>query len=130
MTGYLLLRHTHALLAVLSLLLFVGRGVSLVVLERPLSRRWLRVLPHGVDTLLLASGVTLMVWSSQYPQTHAWLGLKLLLLVAYILLGLAAFRLQRPRGLRLALFGTALAVFACILAIALTRELPGAGVWS
>lgn len=122
MTSYLLLRYLHVLLALGSVLLFVVRGIPLVFFEYPVRQRWLRVLPHINDTCLLLSGLGLMVWSAQYPPVHAWLTLKLVLLVVYILLGIAAFRVRRPGILRPGLFVAALGVFCWIIAIALTRQ--------
>ena len=125
MSAYLLLRHVHVTLALISIGLFVLRGIPRVWLQRPLNQRWLRIAPHINDTLLLLSGLVLMVWSAQYPPTHAWLTLKLVLLVVYILLGIAAFRVTAAPGLQKLLFVMALAVFGWIVAIALTRQALG-----
>ena len=125
MSGYLLLRHAHVALALISISLFVLRGIPRVWLQRPLNQRWLRIAPHINDTLLLLSGLVLMIGSAQYPPAHAWLTLKLVLLVVYILLGVAAFRMQAAPRLQKVLFTTALAVFGWIVAIALTRQAPG-----
>ena len=125
MSGYLLLRHAHVVLALISISLFVLRGVPGVLLQRPLRQRWLRIAPHINDTGLLLSGLLLMIWSAQYPPAHAWLTLKLVLLVVYILLGVAAFRMTAAPILQKILFVAALAVFGWIVAIAMTRQALG-----
>jgi len=63
---YPVVKITHACCALLTLLLFVWRG-SLAVDRPPISRRWLRWVPDSVDTLLLATGVALVLISGQYP---------------------------------------------------------------
>lgn len=58
----------------------------------------LRILPHINDTLLLLLGLALMYWGGWSLWGNAlWLGVKLLLLLAYIACGMQMFR-QRPRS--------------------------------
>ncbi len=123
MSAWLILRYLHVALALGSVTLFVARAVPVVLSGRePPPGLW-RVLPHGVDTLLLFSGIGLMVLSRQYPPTVEWLTLKLVLIVVYILLGMAAFRLhRRALWLRAGLLAAALATFVWIALIALTRQ--------
>jgi len=79
----------------LSIALFVVRGA--MQWARPGWRppRWLRILPHANDTLLLCAAITLAVLSSQYPLQQPWLTAKVLALLAYIGLGRVALR---PKG--------------------------------
>jgi uncharacterized membrane protein SirB2 len=117
----------HISCAFSSILLFLVRGVPNLVFDRPLRGRFFRIAPHVVDTLLLATGITL-AWSlSIDPLRASWLGVKLLLVVVYIVLGILAFRLQGPRPWRLVLFVLAFLVFADIVAIAVTRSPLGLG---
>lgn len=64
---YLLLKLTHAICVVLSYAGFVLRGIWMIRDSRMLERRGVRVLPHVVDTVLLASAVALAVMLKQYP---------------------------------------------------------------
>lgn len=116
------IKHFHMLCATLTLALFLGRG-ALVVCNVPLvGRRWARVLPDAIDTLLLASGVVLAVSLHQYPFVDAWLTAKVLAIVAYIALGFIAFRFGGTRGVRMAAWLMALAVFGYIVLVAFTRH--------
>ncbi len=56
MSLYWLIKHLHMAMAGLSLVLFVLRAWWSVTAPQRLQRRWVRVLPHLVDTVLLASG--------------------------------------------------------------------------
>lgn len=89
---------THLALVTASVLLFSLRFALMLSGSRALQHRSWRVLPHVVDTALLASGVWLIVLTRQYPLTTDWLTAKLLAVVAYIVLGSIALR--RGRTLR------------------------------
>lgn len=81
----------------------------------------LRIGPHLVDTLLLASGVTLAWYWQLSPFAASWFALKLLLVVVYILLGFAAMRFSSgPAGRRTAGFA-ALLTAAAIAGLALHK---------
>jgi len=120
MIDYTLLKHTHIVLAMVSGVGFAWRGFFVLVFERPIRHRVLKIAPHIIDTLLLASGLTL--WLIVGWPLLSWLGLKLCLVLAYIVLGMAAFRSGRqPRAV--ALYLLALCVFVSIAAIALYKPL-------
>ena len=80
-----------------------------------------------MDTLLLASALTLAGLSGQYPFVQAWLTAKVLGLLVYIVLGVVALRGLTAR-VRLFAFGAALATFAWIVSVALSRH-PGGMVY-
>jgi uncharacterized membrane protein SirB2 len=84
--------------------------------------RWLRVVPHLNDTLLLAAAVTLAVMSAQYPFVQPWLTAKLLALFAYVALGSLALQREATARRRAVAFAAALASVGYIVAVALTRS--------
>ena len=79
-------------------------------------------MPHVVDTLLLTSALVLVFWSGQYPFVQAWLTAKVLALVVYIVLGTIALKRGKTKGVRSFALLAALATFAYIVAVALTRN--------
>ena len=85
---YLQLRAIHMGAATLSILLLLLRGLSYSVIRARWARskpsRWLS---HGVNGTLVAAAVLLSTVIQQFPLTHPWLTVKLLLLLAYLLLG-------------------------------------------
>jgi uncharacterized membrane protein SirB2 len=81
-----------------------------------------RIVPHVNDTVLLAAGVWLAVALRQAPGTSPWLTAKLAALVVYIVLGTLALRPGRPKGVRVAAWLAALAVFGYMVAVATTRS--------
>ena len=108
---YLPLRHLHIGCAVLSIGLFALRG-ALMLADSPWQGNVvLRYLPHAVDTVLLTSALMLTTVIRQYPFSTGWLTAKVVLLVAYILLGSTALRRGRTKPVRVAaLIGALLAV--------------------
>ncbi|MBI1395301.1 MAG: regulator SirB [Betaproteobacteria bacterium] len=114
----------HAGCAGTSYSLFFLRGVWRFRDSPRIRDRWVRVAPHLVDTVLLASALTLASQWLRVPAMHAFLLTKVLALVAYILLGMLAFRWGRTRSIRLTAWVGAQAVFLYIVGVAITKS-PG-----
>lgn len=112
----------HVVTVLTTLALFVIRGAWMLAGSPRLRDRWVRVVPHAVDTVLLASGIALAWRLGQAPLADDWLTAKVIALVAYILLGSVALRRGRTRGMRLAAFVAALAVFGYIVSVARMRD--------
>lgn len=120
--SYLAVKHIHITCAALSFLLFSLRGIWMLQGSALLQRRWVKIAPHAIDTLLLASALVMVFWSAQYPFVQAWLTAKVVALVAYIILGTIALKRGKTKAVRLSAFLAALAVFAYIVKVALTRQ--------
>jgi uncharacterized membrane protein SirB2 len=119
---YLVLRDVHITCVILSGIGFFLRGCWRL-LDSPLyRRRWAKILPHVVDTVLLSSAVALAVISQQYPIEQPWLTAKVIGLLAYIGFGMAAFRFGRSRRQTAVFFVLALGAYAYIVSVALTRH--------
>lgn len=111
----------HVLAVAVSFALFSLRGVWMMLDSELLNRRWVRVLPHVNDTVLLAAGVWLALELRLSPATP-WLAAKLIALVVYIGLGTIALRPGRTKRLRVGAWIAALLVFGYIAAVAVTRS--------
>lgn len=112
----------HIACVVTSYALFVVRGVWMLRESALLQRRWVKVVPHVVDTMLLASALALTVMSHQYPFANDWLTAKVAGLPVYIGLGTVALKRGKTRAARIAAWCAAQAVFFYIVAVALTRR--------
>ena len=123
---YKALKELHVICAALSYAGFFARGIWMMRDSPLLERRWVRILPHVNDTVLLASAIALAVMSRQYPFGDGWLTAKVVALALYIALGVAALGPGRARPVRIAAWFAAQAVFGYIVLVALTRQaLPG-----
>ena len=126
---YLTIKTLHVTCVILSISGFCLRG--LLLLRHPAlrrwhgERRWLRMLPHLNDSLLLAAAITLTVLIGQYPFVNDWLTAKIVGLLAYILLGAYALRPGGSPRLRITAGITAVAVFGWIVSVALSKHVWG-----
>lgn len=125
MNTYLIIKNIHITCAVLSITGFVIRGIWLIRSSAWLQHRWVKRLPHVVDTLLLISALILVYQSAQYPFVQHWLTTKVLLLLLYILLGMVALRWGRTRRIRISAWFLAVMVYLYIVVVAITRSSSG-----
>jgi uncharacterized membrane protein SirB2 len=116
------LKAIHIATVAISYALFFVRGIWMLTGSPLLERRWVRVVPHVNDTVLLAAAIWMAVILGQYPGTQGWLTAKVAGLVAYIGLGMVALRRGRTRRVRLASWIAAQLVFAYIVAVAFTHD--------
>ena len=119
---FAVLKVIHVTAAVASYLLFVVRGVWMITGSPRLGERWVRIVPHVNDTLLLAAAIGMTLLLREYPGSHAWLTAKVAGLLLYIGLGMVALKRGRTRPERIAAWLAAQAVFFYIVAVALTRN--------
>lgn len=112
----------HIACVVLSGAGFVLRGALMLCASPLLQRRSLRVVPHLVDTLLLASAIALAVLSAQYPFAQGWLTAKLIALLAYIGCGTMALKRGRTRDVRATFLVAALLIYTYIVSVAIARH--------
>jgi uncharacterized membrane protein SirB2 len=97
---YEIVKHIHLTAIALSVLLFLLRFVLNAKQSPMLQKKWLKILPHIVDTLLLVSAATLCVLLKQYPFVDAWVTEKLLALLMYIFMVTLALKLGRTGFMR------------------------------
>ncbi len=119
---YALLKIVHVTCVIASGTGFFARGLLMLAGSPLLNARWIRVAPHIIDTLLLASAITMAVLAHLVPTQQSWLMAKIIGLVVYIVLGAIALRYGRTRAQRALAFAAALGTFAYIVGVALTRS--------
>lgn len=119
---YALLKSIHVGCALLSIAGFIFRAALLRHDPARLQRFPLaRILPHVVDTVLLAAAVGMLLqWPDGFWQA-GWLHAKILLLLAYIFFGARALSARRAPSSRARAMALALAAFTLIVVSALTK---------
>jgi uncharacterized membrane protein SirB2 len=120
--SYTLLKHLHVSCAAASYALFFMRGIWMLRDAPVMRRRWIKIVPHAIDTVLLASAVALAWTIGQYPFADGWLSAKVAALLLYIALGFVALKYGRNRRERLAAWLAAQAMFGYIMLVALNRD--------
>lgn len=119
---YILLKHLHLTCITLSITLFTLRFYWRKQNPTMLQKKWVKILPHSIDTLLLASAISMAWIASINPLEQSWLAAKILVLLAYIVAGTFAIkRAQSTRAQNIS-FVLALLCFAYIIAVAISKQ--------
>ena len=116
-----MLKYVHVAAVIASFALFFLRGLWMMAASGKLAARWVRVVPHFIDTVLLVSAIALAAVTTQYPFVQPWLTAKVLALPVYVVLGTVAIRRGRTRRVRIVAWILALTVFGYIVAVARAR---------
>ncbi|SDZ98250.1 SirB2 family protein [Microbulbifer marinus] len=116
------LKLLHVTLALLSFSGFTLRSVGLMAGATWAAGRPAKILPHLIDTALLASALWLLAKLDWVLLSQPWLIAKLVGLLGYILCGMLALRFARNNRQRLLASLGAAACFAYILAAAVTKS--------
>ena len=122
----IVVKYIHISCVLISYLFFFVRGVWMLRAAPILQHRWVKVVPHVVDSALLLSAITLATLLSISPLAAPWLMAKIIALLLYILLGTIAIKRGKTRKIRLAAWLAAQLVFIYIVSVALTHNaMPG-----
>ena len=120
--SYALLKIIHVASIILSYLLFLTRGIWMMQDSPSLKQRWVKILPHIIDTVLLTSAIALAITLQQNPLSDSWLSAKVVGLLLYICLGMVAMRFGKTRQTKIIAWVAAQCVFAYIVLVALTKS--------
>jgi len=118
----MILKYIHLSCVTATFVLFFIRGIWMMTDSSYLQKRWTRVVPPVIDTLLLVSAVLLAVRIQQYPFVHGWLTAKVIALFAYIGLGMLGLTYGKTKTVRITCWFAALVVFGYIVSVAMTRN--------
>jgi len=120
---YFPIKHLHMTAVGLSIILFVIRAYWSVTGSALLQRRLVRILPHVVDTVLLVCGVIL---AAMIGPNQPWILTKIVLLIVYIGVGTIAIKRGSTTRGRVTAALIAVAIFAYIVGVAITKD---SGSW-
>ena len=116
---YFPIKHLHVTAVVLSITLFIIRSWWSVMGSDILQKRWVRIVPHVIDTALLTGGVLLaMIFGPEQP----WILTKIVLLLAYIGVGTLAIKRGRTRKTGLISAVIAVLIFLYIVGVAYSKN--------
>jgi uncharacterized membrane protein SirB2 len=112
----------HTACAFFSIGGFALRGFWMLTGNPLLRRRPVRVLPHIVDTLLLASALGMVsLWGFSSLQA-GWLMAKIVALLVYIALGMVALRFGKTRLVRITAWLAAMTTAVYMLSVAYSKN--------
>jgi len=119
---YFAVKTIHQGAVALSIAGFAARGVASLAGAAWVRSRAARTLPHIVDTVLLLSAITLAWMLRLNPASNPWLMAKIVGLVVYVALGMAALRQGLAWHLRATAWMLALLTFGYIVSVAITKS--------
>ena len=115
----------HVTCVVLSFAGFFIRGIWMLKDSSLLQQRWVKTIPHIVDTLLLVSAITLAVQMRLSPLEQPWLMAKIIALLVYIGIGMLALRFGRSKTIRLSAWLFGLVTIGYIVSVAISKSALG-----
>lgn len=119
---YFALKHLHMLCAVISIVGFIVRGALRLADSPLLQKKFVKIAPHIVDTVLLLTAIGLTISIHQYPLTTPWLTAKLIGLFVYIGLGVIALRVAKNKAIIAIAYLFAIATFGYIAMVAVAKS--------
>lgn len=115
---YLEIRAVHIGAVVISGILMLLRGLARNAFNASWVMSWpVKSVSYTIDTVLLTAALMLTTIIQQFPFVDGWLTTKVLLLVAYIVLGYGALR-GRTKRMRWASLASAALVYGFIATVA------------
>jgi uncharacterized membrane protein SirB2 len=115
----------HVTCVVLSFSGFFIRGIWMLRDSELLKRRWVKIVPQIIDSLLLASAITLAFQLRFSPLEQPWLMAKIIALLVYIGVGLVALRFGQHKSTRLLAWLLGLFIFIYIVSVAFSKSVLG-----
>jgi uncharacterized membrane protein SirB2 len=119
---YAAIKHIHLTAIALSVLLFLSRFLWTMRGSQMLQKKWVKILPHIVDTFLVLSAAALCVLISQYPFVTPWVTEKLLGLVMYLFMVTLALKIAKTGFMRAVGLVGALSWLAFTALVAISKQ--------
>ncbi|MFQ3237696.1 MAG: putative membrane protein SirB2 [Paraglaciecola sp.] len=119
---YAAAKHIHLTAIALSVLLFLLRFLWTLRGSPMLQKKWVKIVPHIVDTLLLLSAATLCILISQYPFATPWVTEKVLGLLMYLFMVTLALKIAKTGLMRAVGLVGALSWLAFTGLVAITKH--------
>ena len=110
----------HLIFILTSLASFIARIALSVFKPGILKNKIIKIAPHIIDTVLLVSGITLVIQGNWLDGEFDWILSKLILLLIYIILGVMAMRFSDYK--RWLAFTGAIMCYIFIFLIAITKN--------
>ncbi len=120
-----ILKFIHITCVALSFTGFFVRGIWMLTDSVLMQKKWVKIFPHIIDTVLLVSALLLLYTEHLNILENNWLMAKIIALLIYIGLGTFALKRGKTKRSRFIFWLTGLSVFAYIVSVALTKSASG-----
>jgi uncharacterized membrane protein SirB2 len=115
-----MLKIFHLTFIMLSLFSFVGRVMLSETRPEMLKQKAFKIGPHVIDSLLLVSGIMLVIQGQWLSAEYGWIVAKLIALLAYV--GLGVMVMHNRGTARWLAFAGAMICFAYIGMVAVSKN--------
>lgn len=116
---YMMAKHLHTTAALISISLFILRAYWSVREMPQLQKKWVKILPHVNDTVLLGAAIYLV---SFWPLNQPWIWAKIIALLLYIGVGTVAIKRGKTPRIRLTAAVVSVGLFGYIAGVALAHN--------
>jgi len=116
-----MIKHIHMLTAFISISFFILRFFWVMRDSSMMTKKWVKIIPHINDTILLIAAIILAISIQQYPFVHTWLTAKFIALLLYIIFGMFALKRAKTKKGKSMFFILAVSCFGYIVLVAVTR---------
>lgn len=120
-----MIKSIHLIAVSTTIILFFVRYLWMIIDSPLLQKKWVKILPHIIDSVLLVSAIILAIQISQYPLVDAWLSAKVFALLVYIVLGSIALKRGKTKAIRVVSGVLAITSFGYMLSVAITKSALG-----
>ena len=117
-----MIKNIHMLTALISIIFFIIRFVWVMRDSNMMTKKWVKIVPHVNDTILLVAAIMLAVSIEQYPFVHGWLTAKFIALILYIVFGMFALKRAKTKKAKSVFFILAVLSFGYIVGVALASS--------
>jgi len=124
-----LIKTIHVSCVILSFSGFLLRGIWMMLDSALLASKWVKIIPHIIDSVLLLSALSMVYLQSFSILQNDWLLIKIAALLAYILLGTIALKRGKTKKIRVIAWCSGLVVFLYIVSVALNKSVEGFVLW-
>ena len=118
----LFLKYLHIVSVAASFGLFFLRGLWVMQSYPDSQEKWVRILPHAVDSILVLSALAMLATSPLKGWPGDWLTVKLALIVIYAMLAWSLFRAARGLAAKILAWLLGLLVLLFITTIAVLQH--------
>ena len=115
-----MIKSLHIFFVLFSFFSFIARVILATTRPGVLKRKWLKITPHVVDTMLLLSGLTLVIQGHWLTAEYSWLVAKVIALLGYIGFGIITMHQQGPT--RWFAFSAALCCYLYMFIVAVSKN--------
>ena len=117
-----MIKNIHMLTALISISFFIARFIWVMRDSDMMTKKWVKILPHVNDTILLVAAIILAISIEQYPFVHGWLTAKFIALILYIVFGMFALKRAETKKGKSVFFVLSVLSFGYIVGIAFAHS--------